>query len=433
MNATHRERRKSTFATSDVIRTIVTMRWRGSIVVVLMPCLLFCAPAVAEAATPVPASLPHRPLVITRGGTYTGEWSSNDARVPAVLVKTAEPVIIENSALSGRGNLVAGGVHHINLTVRHTRGVGANPNVSGQCAGRFITLEQFDNLVIEHCELRGTAGIYALDYAGDRTPDNSVRIVSNRAINIDGRKSDGKGGYVSGDDSAELVQFVQLDKVRHAPGIEIAWNEVTNRPFVSRVEDVISIYLSSGTRQSPIRIHDNFIRGAYPVGVVRGGVFAGHYSGGGIMLGDGVADSADGDSCFVHACANHVLDTVNYGIAVSAGHDNHAYRNRVLSAGVLESGERIAAQNVGIYVWDSYKAGKARFFNNTGSGNLVGWTNGTGRNDWWTPDAAEWKDNLPWPAASITRDAYEQEHALWAKKCAAAGVTVGSRTLPATR
>ena len=139
--------------------------------------------------------------------------------------------------------------------------------------------ESFDSVVIENNDIEGTGGIYLLDYAGNPTSETTVRIVRNRAHNIDGRRSDGADGFLS---DVDLVQFVQLDKVRHVPHIEIAWNQVIDDPGRSRVEDVINIYLSSGTRASPIQIHDNYICGAYPANPT-----ARDYSGGGIMLADG--------------------------------------------------------------------------------------------------------------------------------------------------
>ena len=39
---------------------------------------------------------------------------------------------------------------------------------------------RFDRVVIENCSLERTAGIYLLDYVGDRAPDKSVRILRNR-------------------------------------------------------------------------------------------------------------------------------------------------------------------------------------------------------------------------------------------------------------
>jgi hypothetical protein len=356
---------------------------------------------------------------ITRGGTYSGEFISEDARLPVIAIETAEPVIIEDATLRGRGPLIVSSEHHANITIRNTRGYGLTPNVAGKSAGRFASIERFDNVVIENCYLESTAGIYLLDYEGDRTEKETVRIIANRARNIDGRRSDGKGGYTS---EFDLVQFAQLDKVRHAAGVEIAWNEIVNEPGASRAEDVISIYLSSGTAQSPIRIHNNYIRGAYPLRPE-----SDEFSGGGIMCGDGVGQSPDDDPSFIHAHNNQVLDTVNYGIAISAGHDNRLERNRIFSMGVTPGGKRIAAQNVGAYVWDSYKAGKDHFFNNTGRENIIGWIHHKdGRNDWWTPDASGWQDNEHF-AGALNDQIYAEEEAHWAKKFKAAGMQIGPK------
>jgi hypothetical protein len=382
--------------------------------------LLVAAGAVALRASRAGAAV----LVIDRGGTYSGTWESDDPDVTCVRVATAEPVIIENSTVRGRGDLIVSREHQAKITIRNTRGFGLNPNVVGRCAGRFVDIERFANVTIQNCSLESTAGIYLLDYEGDRTDKQTVRIIRNTARNIDGRHSDGKGGYTDG---VSLVQFAQLDKVRHLAGGEIAWNQVINEPDKSRVEDNISVYMSSGTAKSPLRIHDNFIRGGYATHPHADG-----YSGGGIMLADGVSDDGpDGDSSFVVAERNHVLDTSNYGIAISAGHDCEMVANRIVSAGVLPDGRKIAAQNVGAYVWNSYKS-TGRLFNNGGRDNLIGWmkTDGT-RNDWWRPDAEFWDNNTPWQDP-ITAAVYEQEWKLWQEKCAAANMTVGPTTAPAT-
>jgi len=399
-----------------MISRILAMR----VVRLLIGLLLFAgfATAVYLLAKP-PAAV----FVISKGGTYHGTWNSDDAAAPVILVKTKDPVIIENSTLRGRGNLIVCNTRHADITIRNTRGLGMNPNIAGKAAGRFASIERFDRVVIENCEMEGTAGIYLLDYAGKGTAKQSVRIVGNRSKNIDGRKSDGNDGYLN---SAELVQFVQFDKVRHLAGVEIAWNEVVNEPGNSAVEDNISIYLSSGTPDSPIRIHDNFLRGAYPLHPQTD-----QYSGGGIMLGDGVGQVTSEDPSFVQAYDNVVLDTTNYGIAISAGHDNSFYRNRILSAGVLPDGRKIAAQNVGAYIWDSYKAGKDHFFNNSGSENVIGWAKGNERNDWWTPNATSWEKNVNWPGVGVVIGgpipikAYEAEEKLWRDRVKRAGVSVG--------
>jgi hypothetical protein len=143
------------------------------------------------------------------------------------------------------------------------------------------------------------------------------------------------------------------------------------------------------------------------------------------MLADGVAkDGPDGDSAFVVAERNQVLDTTNHGIAISAGHDCAIIANRIVSAGVLADGKPIAAQNVGAYIWDSYKAGDKRFYRNSGQDNLIGWVKGDERNDSWCPDAESWTGTTPWKGP-ITRGAYNGETRFWQQKLKSAGVTVG--------
>jgi hypothetical protein len=44
------------------------------------------------------------PIVITRGGTYRGNWESTDPATYAVRVTTSEPVLIEKSRIRSSGN-----------------------------------------------------------------------------------------------------------------------------------------------------------------------------------------------------------------------------------------------------------------------------------------------------------------------------------------
>jgi len=77
-----------------------------------------------------------------------------------------------------------------------------------------------------------------------------------------------------------------------------------------------------------------------------------------------------------------VVSTTNYGIGISSGHNNVAYNNTVISSGLLPNGQKIASQNVGIYVWNQ---GDPNWGNNQEYGNTVGWMGPSGsRNDTWT-------------------------------------------------
>ena len=205
--------------------------------------------------------------------TYAGTWSSDDPDAPAVTVRTAERVVIEHSAIAGRGMLIAVKAAHADVTVRDCVGTGLNPGVEGRAPGRFLSAEGFDHIVVEHCKMDHTGGIYLLANGGHG--DGAVRIIANSATNIDGRKSDGRGGWLAfnerkslGDRHVEqgyaIVQFVQLDQVR-SPDMEVGWNAVVNEPGQSRVEDNVSVYESGGDGGPPAadprqpgarRVHD---------------------------------------------------------------------------------------------------------------------------------------------------------------------------------
>src|SRR5207244_2617275 len=130
------------------------------------------------------------------------------------------------------------------------------------------------------------------------------------AKNIDGRASNGHGGYYFEPDE-DYVQFFQIDGVRSIHNADVGWNQVINEPGKSLVEDNISIYKTSGTPDDPFKIHDNYIDGGYPYNPAG----SDEYTGGGIML-------SDQGSAFISAYRNQVLDTTNYGMAISSGHDN---------------------------------------------------------------------------------------------------------------
>ena len=389
--------------------------------------------------------VPDGPIVVTRGGTYRGRWRSLEAETPAVTIRTSEPVFIEDSLLEGRTHLIKTDAAHAVITVRNCTGRGLDPGVAGRCPGRFLEAESFDSVVVRNNLLEGTAGIYLRDYEGPGGTAPTVQIIGNRARNIDGRKSNGRGGFLDFNDRRrhgggraesgyEIVQFLQLDKVRNVPGMEVAWNEVINEPERSRVEDNINVYLSSGTAASPIRIHDNYIQGGYTIRPWQRDTndadweYDWSYSGGGILLGDGSSHTVGGAAAHVLVEDNQVVATSNYGIAIAAGHDHTFARNRIVACGLLPDGRPIAAQNVGAYIWDSYHDKEyGSFFNNRGHDNLIGWVGKDGsRNDWWRPDASSWVNNTR-GRGPITPRTEAAEFASWRKKVEAAGVTIGPK------
>jgi len=362
------------------------------------------------------------PIVISSGGDYSGNWESNDPGVPAVVVMTTDPVVIEDSNLRGRGDLIANGVDGTNITVTNTNGFGLNPDIAGLSAGRFFDVQNAANVLLDHNAMTGTSGILIDGFVGSAAKGHTIRIINNRALNIDGRKSDGAGSYLTyntrvnrksgqSEDGFNTVQFVQIAHALNVAGVDIAWNKVINQPGLSRVEDNISIFESGGTSDSPIVIHDNFIQGAYNIEPGQTDTHDGHwnydwsYSGGGIMLGDG-------NAAYVTAFKNVIVSTTNYGIAITAGRDIDFHDNTLISAGKLADGQVIADQNVGASIWNATGNDGGPFFNDTGEHNTIGWMTASGANNEWTPDASGWTDNIDWPGTVTLADESRALH-LW--------------------
>ena len=363
-----------------------------------------------------PAIVYSGPIVITSGGTYSGNWQSNNPNVAAVTISTTAPVIINNSNIQSMGNLIETGVSGVNLTVENTSGYGLNPGVAGDSPGRFVYAYQFSNMVIENDYLQSTSGINLVQHQGSGT----VTITNNSALNIDGRISNGTGGWMTGNTEGTdwiWAQFVQLNNIYSLAGINIAWNQVINQPENSRVEDNISIYESSGTSSSPILLHDNYIQGAYNIDPTNTGSGWG-YTGGGIMLGDGGTTTLSQASGYVQAYNNIVVSTTNYGIAIEAGHNETIYDNTIISSGLLPNGQTIADRNVGVIIWNLYGTSSGVFNNDSGYGNVIGWVGpgGTG-NDSWTPDATSLTNNTDFSGA-VTLSTEAAEWTFWQNKLA---------------
>ncbi|MFC5850070.1 hypothetical protein [Deinococcus petrolearius] len=403
-----------------------TLRLASTLRLLLLPALLV-GPASAPSGAQGAGLTYSGPIIITKGGTYTGNWQSLDPEKAAVTISTSEPVVIQNANIQSRGALIRSRYAKANLTVRNTRGVGLNPGLPASERARpgyFLHVEEFESVTVENNEMVGTAGMYFRKYLGNPARGQTVRILRNRALNIDGRYSDGPNGF--SDSGYARVQFVQFNDVRHLPNARIAWNEVINEPGKSRVEEVINMFVSSGTAQSPIRIYDNYIQGAYPTVPT-----ASNYGGGGIMLGDGASANRQDAAAYIQAYNNQVISTTNQGIAIAAGHDISAYNNRVISSGLLPDGTPLPAQNVGIYVWDLHgDRDRGTFYNNSMRGNVVGWArplrSPTASNDFWFPDCTYCAGNTA-VRAPITRAMEAQEFGRWQEKLRTARVVVGLR------
>jgi len=323
------------------------------------------------------------PIVITAGGVYSGHYVSSDARTPAVLIATTEPVVLEGATVEGPGTLIQIKVGlPADVTVRNSVGGGHAPS-SGQA--RFLVADGgWRSLVVENNELISTAGIWA-----HQANPTTIRIANNVVRDIVG---------------SGFVQFAQFDKV--VGPIEVAWNEVINEPGSSSVEDAISLYMSGGTPGSPARIHDNFIWGAFPLPITDG------FSGGGIMIGDRGSNAGH-----VEVTGNQVVGTTNYGISVVCGSNQRVSDNVIISSGRTDGGDWIPAINVGLSMGseERWGGGCETYADNSATDNDLGWQAEDGRNDSWTPDCDDCSGNTE-RSGEVTYDHEEAEYDRWREK-----------------
>jgi hypothetical protein len=370
------------------------------------------------------------PLTITQGGTYSGNWKSTDPQTSAVTIATIEPVVIQNSYVTGPNDLINDPYYGNHLTVKNVIGIGVNANVAGQANGVFVDAQNPALLDVEHCYFESVRfGVYVRGYGGNRDGTQTVTILNNRGRNIVGLESDGKNGYLPGETLWQWAHAFQLGNMSSVPGIRIAWNEIVNYPYQSLVNENINMFDAGGTASSPAETHDNYIQGAYGYNPV-----ADAYNGGGFTTDGSGSDTVATAASFNNVYNNQIVGTVNIGIEFGAGHDNVAYNNKVISSGLLSDGKRISAQNVGLALYDVYgNIQNGSMYNNNMYGNTVGWMCWAARcawdgyrNDEYFPDNdGYYSTNQSISANPITLQAEAAEYPLWLAKLNANGMVVG--------
>ncbi len=387
-----------------------------------------------HAAVPVASTLGvtnwSKPLVITQGGTYTGDWQSTDGKTAVVTIATDAPVIIENAHISGNANLIEVNTTGAQVTVRNSVAVALRATSKGQPNGVFLEISSPASLDVESNYVENVReGVVIHGYSGSRTGKETLTIKGNRLRNLNGMLSDGLQGYLPGSAGyAATARFLAFDTVQSVPGVDVAWNEVVNYPARSLVSDVIHIYRSSGTINHPLDIHDTYIQGAYPS---NSGQDA--YRGGGIKTDGAPDDEPDSASAFTSIHDNQVVGTAGYGIAFAAGHDNLAAENRVISSGLLPDGTRIAVQRVGLSNTAVHGGSRGSTYNNAMHDNVVGWScwttacgeNGYRRDLYFPAAPQDYDSNSRVPAQAITLEMEENEYQLWSIKTASAGIKIG--------
>src|SRR5271165_4661239 len=377
------------------------------------------------------------PIQIGQGGTYSGNWQSTDPSVPAVLIYTSDPVTIINSRLKGPGDLILSGTGS-KLTVQQSCFVGTNPNVTGLGKGSPIHTYKAASVQVENCDFEsgGYQGIWVQEYTGDYTLDNTITILNNRIHNVDGRLSDGNGGWletIASQNAAQYSHGINLSNVLGVPGIEIAWNQIITEAYNGGVGDSINIYNGSGTAGSPAQIHDNYIQGGYD-SVPTNGSNLPYYGSGFTTDGSYTTDPSQA-TAYLKIHDMQAVNVSNAGISIAVGHDLEMYNNRVISTGQLADGTNISTTfSVGMPYWNYINDPPGVFGNNSVHDNLSGLRrqrNGSWeRFDYWfaLPPTIAYNnvDFSPNDPSHPTPADEANELSLWNQKLIANGVMIGS-------
>ena len=260
-------------------------------------------------------------LAFSQGSRYTGTY------------KKSAPIEFEN-----RSNFVIEGVEVSNIVLKNCHNVTIRNSKLGPTAKKAIYLYKSSNITVVDCEFEEIQTGLLAEYC-----TGNIKFEHNDVKNIQGER---------GNESVQMVQFVHLS----GPGNSVSYNACENIAGESSVEDVISMYASHGTANSPIMITNNWIRGGGP-----------SQTSGGIMLGD------SGGSYQI-AEDNILVNPGQYGISISGGHDLILRNNKAYS-------KQFPHSNVGMVIWDWWAWKETDSFplhNITAENNEFNWTNRDG-------------------------------------------------------
>lgn len=232
--------------------------------------------------------------------------------------------------------------------------------------GRGISLFNCENVIIRNCKIKNiptSVAIYAEKGSNITIQDcsfenvhrgvmassgtGSIKVEHNDFKNILGEKYGGS-----------IVSFAaQFNKCSGA-GNSISYNAIENIPGESSPADIINLFGSSGTPESPIIVKKNWLRGGGP-----------YKSGGGIILGD------YGGS-YIIAEENILVNPGQYGMAIAGGHDITIRNNKIY-------GKKQHFTNVGLYALN-YTAKVTPSYNMAIGNNEFNFTNAEGslNNTW---------------------------------------------------
>lgn len=300
------------------------------------------------------------PLVIRESTGFTGpgpfviENRNFAAKTPEgwlvdIYMPNGQQVILRHCTFAQDG---AGDFIHITdnsrVTVENCRFYGTGSQPIGTARGRALYAYKPAQLVFEHNYLLNTAGTKVEYWADNVAAANALQWRYNRVENICG----GTGG--------DYRQALQLQHVEERTGLEVAYNQIINTPNQSRVEDNFNLGESSGTSSSPLRLHHNYVQGAYPAVASASG-----------FTGTGLTTDAGGTDRTLRQLPHNIVVEDNIFIScrnacmnIAAGYDILYQRNLCRVSGQLADGTSVGGVTNGVAIFKGQPYSDAQFHNN---------------------------------------------------------------------
>ncbi len=206
----------------------------------------------------------------------------------------------------------------------------------GVSKGAGISIQRGVNITIENCFFSNNRfGVQAQD-------SRTIKVLNSQFLNV------------HGDESATVRggNFIQYNQV-NGEGNLIIGNKMEAFDGETDVEDLISIFASFGTANSPITIKNNILKG------------------GGPSMGGGSIQTGDGNGAHIIVDSNLIYHPAGFGIAASGGNNIRITNNKIVLRPVPPS------WHTGIYT-ANYSPQRGDCYNITVANNLVNYnaTNG---------------------------------------------------------
>lgn len=303
-------------------------------------------------------------VTLTQNGAFTMPATATDGTMRAAVASqpagqtctiastpaggTAVKCYTQSGPVKASSNQTISGLHITNpngpcITVDNTNDVTIVDNLIGPCApsaeGVGIRVYQSTRIkVLDNAFNDVSTGVYAAD-----SSNGALLMENNDATKVRGPMPRGQMIQLNAYSGSDIV--IRCNRSDQALG-----------GYGTGPEDHISMYASSGTASSPIRILNNKMRGG------------GSPTGGGIMTGD------NGGS-YIQVKGNILQDPGQYAIGIASGTNISVVDNLVYAA-------RRAWSNVGVYIWNQTTSMACN--SNEISGNRVNYTHRDGfANPYW--------------------------------------------------